>query len=230
MTAATVAAVLAVGAVAGLDLVSVPQAMLGRPLVAGFLGGLVAGSPLAGLATGAVLELFAFETLPVGASRYPDWGPAAAASGALAAQRGGAWDAAWMAGIMVVALVFAWLGGFGMLLVRRLNAGHLRRRLAALESGDHRALLALQVGGIARDLVRAAVATGLTLWIGGRVARHVELGWRAPHALADVAVVGTALGVAVWSAWRLFGNGKARGWLAAGAVAGVALVAGMLAW
>ena len=230
MTAATVAAVLAVGAVAGLDLVSVPQAMLGRPLVAGFLGGLVAGSPLAGLTTGAVLELFAFETLPVGASRYPDWGPAAAASGALAAQRGGVWDATWMAGIMVVALVTAWLGGLGMMLVRRLNAAHLKRRLPALERGDQRALFALQAGGIARDLARAAVATGLTLWVGGRVARQVELAWRAPRAVADVAVVGTALGVALWSAWRLFGNGAPRRWLAAGAVAGVALVAGLLAW
>jgi len=230
VTAATVAAVLAVGAVAGLDLVSVPQAMLGRPLVAGFLGGLVAGSPLAGLATGAVLELFAFETLPVGASRYPDWGPAAAASGALAAQRGGVWDATWMAGIMVVALVTAWLGGLGMMLVRRLNAAQLKRWLPALESGDHRALLALQAGGIVRDLARAAVATGLTLWVGARVAHQVELGWRAPRAVADVAVVGTALGVALWSAWRLFGNGAPRRWLAAGAVAGVALVAGLLAW
>jgi len=230
VTGATVAAVLVVGAVAGLDLVSVPQMMIGRPLVAGFLGGLVAGSPLAGLATGAVLELFAFETLPVGAARYPDWGPASAASGALAAQRGGVWDPAWMAGIMVVALVTAWLGGFGMTVVRRLNAAQLRRRQPALERGDQHALAALQIGGIARDLVRAGVATGLTLWVGERVARHVELGWRAPRAVADVAVVGTALGVAVWSAWRLYGQGAPRRWLAAGAVVGVALVAGLLAW
>ena len=230
MTGATVAAVLGVGAVAGLDLVSVPQAMIGRPLVAGFLGGAVVGGPLAGLATGAVLELFAFETLPVGASRYPDWGPAAAAAGALAALRGGVWDPAWMAGIMVVALLAAWVGGLGLMTVRRLNAAQLRRHEPAVESGDARALAALQVGGIVRDLVRAAVLTGVTFAVGERVARHVALGWRAPRELADVAVLGTALGVALWSAYRLFGQGTARRFLAVGTVAGVALAAGLLAW
>ena len=230
MTPGTFAAAVGVGALAGLDCVSVPQAMLGRPLVAGFLGGAVAGGPLAGLATGAVLELFAFETLPVGASRYPDWGPAAAGAGALAAQRGGTWDPAWMVGIMVVALLAAWLGGLSMILVRRLNAAQLRRRTPALDGGDAGALAALQAGGILRDLVRAAVLTAFTLAVGQRVARHVELGWRAPRAVADVAVLGTALGVALWSAWRLFGQGRPRRWFAAGTVAGVALVAGLLAW
>ncbi len=76
-------AVVAVGTLCGLDLVSVPQAMLSRPLVAGFLGGMVVGAPVQGLAVGALLELFALETLPVGAARYPDWGPPGAAAGAL---------------------------------------------------------------------------------------------------------------------------------------------------
>ncbi|HXY68869.1 MAG TPA: PTS sugar transporter subunit IIC [Gemmatimonadales bacterium] len=230
MTVASVLAVIGVGALAGLDLVSVPQAMIGRPLVAGFLGGAVVGGPLAGLATGAVLELFAFETLPVGASRYPDWGPAAAAAGALAALRGGVWDPAWMAGIMVVALLAAWLGGLGLMLVRRLNAAQIRSREPALGRGDAGALAALVFGGIARDFVRAGILTGVTFAVGERVARHVAAGWRAPRELADVAVLGTALGVALLSAWRLFGQGAARRFLAVGTVAGVALAAGLLAW
>jgi mannose/fructose/N-acetylgalactosamine-specific phosphotransferase system component IIC len=230
VTPGTIAGVVGVGALAGLDFVSVPQAMLGRPLVAGFLGGAVVGRPLPGLATGAVLELFAFETLPVGASRYPDWGPAAAAAGALAALRGGGWNPAWMVGIMVVTLVAAWLGGFGMQAVRRLNATQLVRRSGAVEAGDPRALAALQLGGIVCDVVRAAALTGFTLAVGERVARQVELGWRAPLVVADVAVVGTALGVAAWSAYRLYGQGAPRRWLATGAVAGTAVVAGLLAW
>jgi mannose/fructose/N-acetylgalactosamine-specific phosphotransferase system component IIC len=230
VTPMAVAGVLGVGALAGLDFVSVPQAMLGRPLVAGFLGGAVIGRPVVGLATGAVLELFAFETLPVGASRYPDWGPAAAAAGALAAVRGGRWDPAWMVGITVVALLAAWLGGLSLVVVRRLNAAQLRHHAEALARGDVRALVALQVGGIVRDLVRAAVLTGFTLAVGERVARHVELGWRAPRQVADVAVVATALGVALWSAYRLFGQGAPRRWFATGAVFGVAVVAGLLAW
>ena len=228
MTAPSLVALLAVGAVVGLDLVSVPQAMLSRPLVAGFLGGVVGGRPLAGLAMGALLELFAFETLPIGAARYPDWGPAAAAAGALAALRGG-WDGTWMVGVMVVALVAAWLGGLTMHLARRLTAVQVRRRETALEAGDPRALGAIQLGGIARDAARAATLTAFTFLVGERVARAVEAAWRAPHALADVAVIGTALGVAAWSAWRLYGQRPSRRWLAAGAVAGAAVL-GYLAW
>ena len=59
MTALEAAGVVAIGTLVGLDLVSVPQMMIARPLVAGLLGGLVVGSPGAGLAVGAVLELLA---------------------------------------------------------------------------------------------------------------------------------------------------------------------------
>ena len=228
MSAPSLVLLLAVGTLVGLDLVSVPQAMLARPLVAGFLGGAVAGRPMAGLAMGALLELFAFETLPIGAVRYPDWGPAATAAGALAALRGG-WDGTWMVGVMVVALVMAWLGGLTMHLARRLNARAVRRRQAAVEAGDPRALAALQLGGMGRDAVRAILLTGVTFLIGERVARAVEAGWRAPRALADVAVIGTALGVAAWSAWRLYGQRPSRRYLAAGALVGLAAL-GILAW
>ncbi len=229
MSGASFALMLVIGTVAGLDLVSVPQAMLSRPLVAGFLGGLAAGHPLPGLAMGALLELFAFEMLPVGAARYPDWGPAACAAGALAAERGG-WNATWMVGVMVVALIAAWLGGLAMRAARRVTAREIRRREAALEAGDPRALMAIQFGGMARDAVRAAALTAFTFLIGERVARAVEAGWRAPQAVADVAVIGTALGVAVWSAWCLYGRGPARRWLATGAVAAGAVLLGYLAW
>ena len=228
MSASAFVALLAVGAVVGLDLVSVPQAMLSRPLVAGFLGGAVAGRPLAGLTIGALLELFAFETLPVGAARYPDWGPAACAAGALAALRGG-WDGTWMVGVMVVALVAAWLGGLTMHLARRMTGAQLRRWEPTIEAGDPRGLVVLQVGGMARDAVRAVLLTAFTFLVGERVARAVEAGWRAPRALADIAVIGTALGVAAWSAWRLYGQRPSRRWLAAGAVAGMAVL-GAIAW
>jgi mannose/fructose/N-acetylgalactosamine-specific phosphotransferase system component IIC len=230
VTAANFVVVVGVGTLAGIDLVSVPQAMLSRPLVAGFFGGVAGGRPLAGLAMGALLELFAFETLPVGAARYPDWGPAAAAAGALAALRGGAWDSAWMVGVMVIALLAAWLGGLTMHLTRRLNGVQVRRRQGALDAGDPRALVAVQWGGLARDALRAAALTGLTFVVGERVARAVELGWRAPRPLADIAVVGTALGVAVWSALRLFGLGAPRRWLGVGALAGVAALAVVMRW
>ncbi len=71
------------GALLGLDTVSFPQAMLSRPLVAATLGGAMAGSPMDGLLIGAALELIALETLPFGASRYPEWGSASMVGGAL---------------------------------------------------------------------------------------------------------------------------------------------------
>ena len=73
MSLVEIVAVVALGTLVGLDLASVPQAMIARPLVSGFIGGLVVGNPLPGLALGALCELFALETLPVGAARYPDW-------------------------------------------------------------------------------------------------------------------------------------------------------------
>ncbi len=230
MTAAGALLVLAAGTVAGVDLVSVPQAMLARPLVAGFLGGAAVGRPLAGLAMGALLELFAFETLPVGATRYPDWGPAAVAAGALAGLHGGPWNSAWQAGVVVVGLLGAWLGGLTMHLARRMSAAQLRRREAAVESGDPRALAALEWGGVARDAVRAAALTALTFVVGEYVARAVELGWRAPPALADVAVAGTAVGVAAYSALHLFGRGAPRRLIVAGALAAVVVLAVAFRW
>jgi hypothetical protein len=53
-----------------------PQAMLGRPLVAATVAGLLLGSVETGLLI-VLLECFALDVLPVGASRYPDYGPAA---------------------------------------------------------------------------------------------------------------------------------------------------------
>jgi len=105
----------------------------------------------------------------------------------------------------------------------------VRRHEADLEAGDPRALVAIQLGGIARDALRAAALTAFTFLVGERVARAVEAGWRAPRPLADIAVIGTALGVASWSAWRLYGQRPSRRWLAAGATAGIAVL-GYLAW
>ena len=54
------------GAVLGLDVVSFPQAMVSRPLVAATVAGAFVGQPGSGLIAGVVLELIALETLPPG--------------------------------------------------------------------------------------------------------------------------------------------------------------------
>src|ERR671911_2712979 len=104
------------GTLVGVDLVSVPQAMISRPLVAGTVAGALAGDIEAGLRLGVLFELFALDVLPVGAVRYPDYGPATVAAVALAA------DSPWQFTLGLSAalgLAIAVLGGFTLQLVRR---------------------------------------------------------------------------------------------------------------
>src|SRR5207237_9886941 len=67
---------LAWGTLVGLDLVSVPQMMIARPLVAGPIAGAMLGDVWTGLSLGVLFELFQYEVMPVGAVRYPEYGPA----------------------------------------------------------------------------------------------------------------------------------------------------------
>jgi mannose/fructose/N-acetylgalactosamine-specific phosphotransferase system component IIC len=225
------AAVTAVGVVVGVDLVSVPQAMTSRPLVAAFAGGWLLGHPAIGLLAGVVLELFALETLPVGAARYPDWGPPAVAAGALLADgvRADAGAGVWpgLLATVLVASAVAWLGGWTMQLLRHANGAAIRRHAERLERGDPRALVALQAGGFVRDVARAAALTVIALVPGGFVARLLAARWRGPSTVAEDALIAVAVGAAAWSAWRLFGHGRTRRWLLAGLVAGCA---GALLW
>ena len=90
---------------------SVPQAMLARPVVAGAVAGWLAGDVEAGLRVGVLFELFALDVLPVGAVRYPDYGPATVAAVALAA--GSPWQFA-LGVSAALGLVLAVLGGFSL--------------------------------------------------------------------------------------------------------------------
>src|SRR5918997_423225 len=88
------------GAVLGLDVVSFPQAMISRPIVAATVAGAFVGEPSSGLLIGVVLELIALDTLPLGASRYPEWGSASVVGGALFAA-----NAAFTPGAMAIAVL-----------------------------------------------------------------------------------------------------------------------------
>ncbi|MEP6589812.1 MAG: PTS sugar transporter subunit IIC [Gemmatimonadota bacterium] len=85
MTPLVILALVAWGVFVAVDLVTVPQGLFSRPLVAASVAGAIAGNVTAGLLAGMVLELYALDVLPIGASRYPDYGPAAVAAGASAA-------------------------------------------------------------------------------------------------------------------------------------------------
>jgi len=216
MTLTQVVCIVLVGAIVGLDLASVPQAMFSRPLVAGLLGGLVVGNPLPGLAVGALLELFALDTLPVGASRNPDWGPGSVAIGALAAAHGQGMLASGLLGLVLVAVVSAWVGGWLTHLVRRANVATVEALRPALDAGDARAIRTVQRRGLLRDAVRGVSLSALTLAVGDLLSVLFSREWPGPQRVAQVTLAATSLGIALYAGLRLAAPGRQVGWLVGG--------------
>ena len=207
------------GTLVALDLVSVPQAMISRPLVVGAVAGWLAGDVEAGLRVGVLLELFALDVLPIGAVRYPDYGPATVVGTALAV------GAPWELGLGLsagVALVLAVVGGWSLLAVRRWNARAIQRRAAALAAGESRAIRMLQYGGLFRDAARGALLTSAGLLVAWAVARWVTLDRQTAVGLTLIAI-GSGLSAAAAGAVRSAGRGARLKWLAAGVGAGALL-------
>lgn len=214
------------GGILGLDMVSFPQAQISRPLVAATLGGAFMGNAGVGLLCGVLLELFAHETIPVGASRYPEWGSSSVVSGAVAAvgaNEGGLSMALLFA--VPFGLLVASVGGWSMVQLRQVNARMARRRLDALARGSGRTVIGLQVAGATADLSRAGlislVAALLALpavhWI---VQQPAPM---APYAVPMLTALGA--GVAAGAAWKMFHSTAGTRWFGiAGLLAGVALV------
>jgi PTS system mannose-specific IIC component len=211
------------GAVLGLDTVSFPQAMLSRPLVAATLGGAFVGSPGGGLLVGAVLELIALETLPFGASRYPEWGSASVLGGVLfgssPAPAAGALTLA-----LLAALATAWIGGWTMVRLRQWNGRSAARAQSALDAGARGTVIGLQLRGMTADLVRGFVLTALALAAFAPLNEAVLATWTVDARISRAVTVGTALSVAVAAAWKLLhGSIPARWLFLAGLAGGFAL-------
>ena len=203
MTPADSATVVLAGAVVGFDTVSFPQAMLSRPIVASTLGGAIAGSASLGLLCGAILECFAIETLPVGASRYPEWGSASVVGGALFADApNGAAGALVMA--VIVGLSGAWLGGWSMVRLRTMNAQRARRNHEAVASGDPRVIQGLQFSGMVADLLRGAALTAVLLALSLPVRDLSSRAWHPSMADTRLMVAITAVAVAASAVWKHF--------------------------
>jgi len=213
---------LAWGTLVGLDLVSVPQMMIARPLVAGPIAGAILGDVGTGLQLGVLFELFQYDILPMGATRYPEYGPATVAAVSAAHAAAGTLGLGLGA---LVGLITGMAGGLSLHALRQLNTRAVRRAAAALEGGDARRLERLHAASIVRDAGRAAVVTALGLVL-AQVARAYLAGALPPHgvALLNVAAVGAALAAGTAGTLRLVGRGPGLRWFAAG-VAGGALVA-----
>jgi mannose/fructose/N-acetylgalactosamine-specific phosphotransferase system component IIC len=207
------------GTLVGLDLVSVPQAMIARPIVAGTVAGWLVGDVHTGLRAGVLFELFALDVLPVGAVKYPDYGPATIAAVVLGA--GSIWQLS--LGLSVaLGLVLALLGGWSLQVVRRWNARAIQQRAAALSAGESSAIRRLQYGGLLRDTARGFILTLLGVVVALAIKDRVRLDEQTQLALTLVAT-GSALAAAANGAFRSSGRGARLKWLAAGAGAGVLL-------
>lgn len=213
------------GAILGLDVVSFPQAMISRPVVAATLAGTLVGQPLPGMLVGVALECFALETLPFGASRYPEWGSASVVGGAVFAN-----TPADLPGAMTVAVVCAlatgWLGGYTMVLLRRLNARWARARLEALQRGSYRTVVSLQVAGLTMDVVRGFALTFAMLLLARPLSAWVLAHWTVNGRVSRAVLVSAAAMVATGAAWKiLHGVVGARWFFLGGLATGLALLA-----
>ena len=207
------------GTITALDRVSVPQGLLSRPLGAGSVAGWLAGDLEAGVRVGVLFECFALDVLPIGAVRYPDYGPATVVASALAA------GAPWEFGLGIgaaVGLVLAALGGWSLQFVRRWNARAIQHRTAALAAGESGAIRLLQYGSLLRDGLRGAALTAAGLAVASLIAVKVPLDRRTAVGLSLVAI-GGALSAAVSGSIRGAGRGARLRWLIGGAGVGILL-------
>ena len=224
MTVLDALPVVLLAAVVGLDVVSFPQMMFSRPLVAATLGGAVAGSVAQGLLVGVLLELLALETLPVGASRYPEWGSASVVGGALGAEFASRTAAA-LPMATLIGLVTALVGGGSMIQLRRLNARWAHGRAEEIAQGSSRAVIGLQLAGLTADLARGGAVAAVALVVGHPLLAVVARSWSVEARVSGAVVVAVAATVAIAALWtRATATADARWYLLAGLTIGAVLL------
>lgn len=205
------------GTVVALDLVSGPQALLARPLVTGAVAGAIVGDVEIGLRVGVLFELFALDVLPIGAARYPDYGPATVAT--VAAAAGSPWELS-LGASATLGLLLAILGGWTLQVLRHANARAIQARTAELGAGDRGVVARLHWGALGRDALRGLGLTALGLLAASFVARDLRLD-RVTGLTLTLVVVAAALSAVIGGAIRSAGRGARLRWLAAGAGAGL---------
>lgn len=215
------------GAVLGLDVVSFPQAMVSRPIVASTLAGALIGQSGRGLMMGVALEFFALESMPFGASRYPEWGSASVVGGVLFAQTADGTAAAMMVAALA-ALLTASLGGSSMVLMRRANAVWARRQQARISRGSGSAVVALQLVGMTSDLLRGGVLTLLALLVFVPLHEAVMATVTISPVLSRAVVVSVASAVGLAAVWKVVHTTVGARWYLLGGLAMGFVIAAVL--
>ncbi len=215
------------GAVLGLDVVSFPQAMLSRPIVAATLTGLAVGHPERGIVLGVALEFFALETMPFGASRYPEWGSASVVGAVVFAGVPGFVPGA-MAYAVLVALATAQVGYHSMVWLRRLNARWARQLQPQIAAGSWGAVRRVHLTGLVADFLRGGIITALGVHAFVALRTPVLGSFDASGTLSRAVVVSLASAVGLAAIWKITASAHgARWWLLGGLVVGFALAGGL---
>lgn len=208
------------GTMVSVDLITGPQIMIARPLVAGTVAGFLVGDPTAGVTVGIVIELFALDVLAVGAVRYADYGIGAVA-GAVAAA--GAPGVLGLGLAVTIGLVISFLGEVGIQWVRRQNTISVRGAQEALDRGDRSAVVRLQYVCVTRDVLKGLVITGVGLLLAGMVRSWSFLSVRGA-VLLTLGLVGAGLASGIWGAVKIGGVNKSLVWFATGLLGGITWV------
>lgn len=208
------------GALLGLDVVSFPQAMISRPIVAATLAGAFIGHANAGVLIGVVLEMIALDTLPFGASRYPEWGSAGVVGGALFSAQPIGMPGALPASILA-ALLTASISGWSMVVLRRIIASRLERTRDRIEDGSRDALVSLHLAGMSMDLLRGALVTLVAMMIFAPIVRAIVAVWGSDSAASRAVVVIIAAVVAGGALWKVYHSVRGVLWF---------FLAGLVAW
>jgi PTS system mannose-specific IIC component len=139
--------------------------------------------------------------------------------------RAGTFDAGRLTTTVLGALAIAWIGGWSMVQVRKLNARWARSRHDAVAGGARRTVIGLQVAGLGADLVRGIVLTAAGLLVLTPLQTLALQQWGSSAPLARAMVVGAAGAVSLGAAYKLFHSVQGFAWqFLLGVAAGLAAV------
>src|SRR5207247_9611217 len=192
------------GTLVGLDLVSVRQMMIARPIVAGPVAGAILGDLATGLQLGVLFELFQYDVMPMGAVRYPEYGPATVAAVSTAHAAAGTLGLGLGA---LVGLVTGMLGGMSMSVVRRATARAVQAVAGRLGAGAVDVPGRLHVKAPAGQALRAGAVTAAGLGL-AQVVRVYFAGTLPLRGVTLLGVAAVAAAIAAATAGTLRGGGR----------------------
>jgi PTS system mannose-specific IIC component len=192
-----------VGGVVAVDGVAAVQSMLSRPLVVGWVVGLLVGTPVIGAQIGVLLELYLLVAIPSGGGRYPEGGLATIVAVVAASSAIGSAGA--LAVGIAAGLAWGWVAATSQSALRRWNERGADTPEHHLDAGE---VARAQAAGLGLDFVRGVGLTLIGVVAARWIAPVVVAGWPVG---AEVTFSLVALGAMVSLGILLRGVASTRG-------------------